>query len=230
MSHPSNPRRDFLRTVSIGSTIAAAAGLEACASSVSALTTSASPQSGREWDQSWVDRLKAPYRVVFNVTQVNDLGLMQAWMWMDGFKQAHGAGDSDLNAVLVFRHAAVAMMLNDAMWARMGITTSSGGGAPGSAAPSPPGKNPWLASSGSAGTQGPDYTISALRARGVIMLACNVALGGQISRLKQKENLAQADADQAIRGSLVPGCIVVPNGIFGVTRAQTAGCSYFAPG
>ena len=233
MDHRSNPRRDFLRTVSIGSTVAAAAGLEACASSVSALTTSPLTQPAGEWDLSWVDRVKAPFRVVFNITQKNDLGLMQTWMWMDGFRQAYGTQDKDLNAVLVFRHEAVAMMLDDAMWARMAIMESSSGTGSGNTTAAPPGRNPWLskpASSGSSGSQDTDYTISALRARGVIMLACNMALRGQVSRLRQKENLAADDADKAIRNAIVPGCYVVPNGIFAVSRAQVAGCAYFTPG
>jgi hypothetical protein len=231
VNHRLNPRRDFLRTVSIGSTIAAATGLEACASSVSALTTSPTPQPAGQWDLSWVDRIKAPYRVVFNITQKNDLGLMQSWMWMDGFRQAYGTEDKDLNAVLVFRHEAVAMMLDDAMWARMAITESSSSAGSGNAAPAPPGRNPWLTRSGSSATSGSqDYTISALRARGVIMLACNMALRGQVSRLRQKESLSAEDADKAIRGAIVPGCYIVPNGIFGVSRAEMAGCAYFAPG
>ena len=232
MNHRLNPRRDFLRTVGIGSTIVAATGLEACASSVSALTTSP-PQPARGFDLSWVDRLKAPFRVAFNITQKNDLGLMQTWMWMDGFRQAYGTEDKDLNAVLVFRHEAVAMMLDDAMWARMGILQSSGGTGSANAAATPPGRNPWLskpASNGPSGSQDTDYTISALRARGVIMLACNMALRGQVSRLRQKENLSADDADKAIRGAIVPGCYIVPNGIFAVSRAQMAGCAYFSPG
>jgi intracellular sulfur oxidation DsrE/DsrF family protein len=228
-----NPRRDFLRTVSLGSTVAAAAGLQACASSVAALTTSPPKQAGREWDLSWVDRLKAPFRVVFNITQKNDLGLMQTWMWMQGFQQAYGTEDNNLNAVLVFRHEAVAMMLDDAMWARMAITESSSGTGSGNTAAAPPGRNPWLskpASNGPSGSQDTDYTISALRARGVIMLACNMALRGQVSRLRQKENLTADDADRAIRNAIVPGCYIVPNGIFAVSRAQMAGCAYFSPG
>ena len=233
MNHRLNPRRDFLRTVSIGSTVAAAAGLEACATSVAALTTSPPQQPAGQWDLSWVDRLKAPYRIVFNITQKNDLGLMQAWMWMQGFQQAYGTEDNNLNAVLVFRHEAVAMMLNDAMWARMAIPESSSSAASGNAAAAPPGRNPWLTTAGSSapsGSQDTDYTISALRARGVIMLACNMALRGQVSRLRQKENLAADDADKAIRNAIVPGCYIVPNGIFGVSRAEMAGCAYFSPG
>ena len=231
MNHRSNPRRDFLRTVSVGSAVAATAGLQACASSVAAITTSTPPQPARGFDLSWVDRLKAPYRVAFNITQKNDLGLMQTWMWMDGFRQAYGTEDKDLNAVLVFRHEAVAMMLDDAMWARMAIMESSAGTGSGNTAATPPGRNPWLTKAGSSATSGSqDYTISALRARGVIMLACNMALRGQVFRLKQKENLAQEDADKAIRSAIVPGCYIVPNGIFGVSRAEMAGCAYFAPG
>ena len=46
----------------------------------------------------------------------------------------------------------------------------------------------------------------------------------------RRRHLAQDDADKAIRNAIVPGCYIVPNGIFAVSRAQMEGCAYYAPG
>ena len=42
-------------------------------------------------------------------------------------------------------------------------------------------------------------------------------------------NLTADDADRAIHNAIVPGCYIVPNGFFVVSRAQKVGCAYFSP-
>jgi len=188
---------------------------------------------------SWVARLTRPHRVVFDVTKISDGdALWQTTSWMQGYGDAEGATDADLNAVLVFRHGAVAMVLSDAMWARL----DPGGARPTQpAATTPPSnnttatkRNPYLgdASAPPASTNGMQgrITIRRLMARGVIMLACNNALGGQAYSLKQKEGITEADAQAQVRASVAEGVYVMPNGIFSVARAQEAGCSLFMPG
>src|SRR5215216_6698038 len=124
-------RRTFLRHVSLGTTVIGGAGvLQACgaqaASARSVLPpspTSPRPQ-GSKWDMSWVSRVNRPHRVVFDVTKIAEgQALWQASSWMRGYVEAEGATDDDLNAVLVFRHAAVTMVLDDAMWARLGVSS-----------------------------------------------------------------------------------------------------------
>jgi len=168
--------------------------------------------------------------VVFDVTKISDGdALWQATSWMQGYAEAEGATDADLNAVLVFRHSAVTMVLNDAMWTRLGVAS----GRADSTASTGPKRNPYLGDvtpvAMTPGTHSP-MTVRKLMARGVIMLACNNALNGQAYALKDKEKISETDAQAQVRASVADGVYIMPNGIFSVARAQEAGCSLFMPG
>src|SRR5205814_5665297 len=144
---------------------------------------------------------------------------------------AYGTTDDELNPVLMIRHAAVPMVLSDGMWERLGtgealsLKDSAG---------QPTKRNPFLthAEPRDSTSQQPPVdrrssgTLDALIERGAIVLACGYALRGQASRLAKKEKLSDADARAQIHANLVPGVYAVPNGIFGVGRAQEAGCQY----
>jgi intracellular sulfur oxidation DsrE/DsrF family protein len=227
-------RRHFLRAVSAGSSLLGiGALLEGCGvQSASARPAAPWPVPSRRgaWDMSWVGRVNRPHRVVFDITKISDGdALWQASSWMEGYAQAEGAGDSDLNAVLVFRHAAVTMVLEDEMWARLNTKASTPEQKPTAATQ----RNPYLgeattaAASGSATGQ---MTIRRLMARGAIVLACNNALNGEAFSLKQRENISESEAQSQIRASVAHGVYVMPNGIFSVARAQEAGCALFIPG
>jgi intracellular sulfur oxidation DsrE/DsrF family protein len=230
------PRRSFLRTISVGSSLGAVGLLDACALHAAPVETGAAavqPSTSRRatWDMSWVARVNRPHRVVFDVTKVSDGdALWQTTSWMQGYTEAEGATDADLNAVLVFRHAAVTMVLNDAMWTRLGVSS----GRADSTASSGAKRNPYLGDAAAAPSTTPNVhgpmTIHRLMARGVIILACNNALNGQAFTLKQKESISESDAQAQIRASVADGVYVMPNGIFSVARAQEAGCALFMPG
>jgi len=222
--------------MSIGSSILGAGGLlDACAAqSTLARGGTQSPQPAgvrrTTWDMSWVSRVNRPHRVVFDVTKISDGdALWQTTSWMQGYAEAEGATDAELNAVLVFRHGAVVMVLDDAMWTRLGV---SGGRTDQTGAATK--RNPYLGDvnpppAPTTGMSGP-MTIRRLMARGVIILACNNALNGQAYSLKEKEHLSETDAQAQVRSSVADGVYVMPNGIFSVARAQEAGCSLFNPG
>jgi len=57
---------------------------------------------------------------------------------------------------------------------------------------------------------------------------CNLALGGfayQVAdKTKQRVDTIRAELEH----SLVPGATLVPSGIFGVARAEEAGCHYMS--
>ena len=237
------PRRSFLRAMSVGGSLLGTAGLlHGCATQAPLLreaTHAPPPPASRRttWDMSWVTRLSRPHRVVFDVTKISDGdALWQANTWMQGYADAEGATDDDLNAVLVFRHGAVAMLLNDEMWGRLDPAAARGSQAPATPAPSAPAmkRNPYLGDGSPPPAAGNGMhgrvTIRRLMSRGVIMLACNNALGGQAYSLKQKEGISEADAQAQVRASVVAGAYIMPNGIFSVARAQEAGCSLFMPG
>jgi hypothetical protein len=138
MSRPSEhdsvtPRRQF-----IGELAAGAAALAAVACSPAAAATSASSQapapaappsaskhssmpetSELTWDTSWMNRITAKHKVVFDSPQINDGdALYNAAGYFDWVKDVFKTGDSDSSIVVVLRHAAVPMLYNDAMWAK----------------------------------------------------------------------------------------------------------------
>lgn len=211
------PRREFVRTVSVSSALAAATSLAGCATAGGTAVVPALPGSGSSsWDMSWLDRLTAPHRVVFNVTERNEIGLMQAGMLMDGHAAAEGLTDKDLNVVLVFRHQAVGLLVADDVWSELGYgSTPTAGGNPHRRDKSAPNEA---------------ATLPELQRRGAILIACNIALRGTISRLKEKRGLSQEEAERVTKRSLIPGSYIMPNGVYAVARAQSAGCGYFRPG
>jgi intracellular sulfur oxidation DsrE/DsrF family protein len=62
--------------------------------------------------------------------------------------------------------------------------------------------------------------------RGVIVLACNLALRDCVELVKSRSGLNDEDARKEAIAALVPGVILQPSGVFAAVRAQEAGCSY----
>lgn len=145
---------------------------------------------------------------------------------MSGYEQALSAR-KDFTPVLILRHAASVMVLNDAMWERLGIAEKDKLKDPTSGEISK--RNPFLVF-----TQGDKHSMTGSQAsidnllkQGAILLACNVALIGVTYRHRQKEtSLTQQEAHTEVRRHVIPGAYVMPNGIFAVSAAQDAGCHY----
>jgi len=62
--------------------------------------------------------------------------------------------------------------------------------------------------------------------RGSIALVCDFALGHLARRLATKAKRDQATVHNELRAGLVPGSYLMPSGIFGLAKAQNAGCAY----
>ena len=211
-------RRNFLRTVGAGSALGAGGLLGA----FDTIAAAPAVRAVRAWDMSWVARITRAHRVVFDVRKIDDgTPLWQATSWMQGYAETENTTDADHNVVLVLRHESVRMALNDAMWTR--LTEEAG---------APAKRNPWLGDDAPASptAAGMMPTLRKLMARGVIVLACNNALNGQTFTLTKKEGLSEAQAQSQLRASVGEGIYVVPNGVFGVSRAQSAGCTFFLAG
>ncbi len=72
----------------------------------------------------------------------------------------------------------------------------------------------------------PDGGLDTLIGRGAIVLGCNMALGGFAQQTAKKTKQSSDDVKKEFTDNLVPGVTLVPSGIFGVIRAEQAGCSY----
>lgn len=230
-SHPS--RRAFVTDVG---RLATAVALTGCAAQrtaeAAAVPDSHSPLSERpslgEFDLSWVARLAGvANRAVFDSPSMEEppesTALDEAARYMDNVATVYGA-TAPVRVVLVLRASALPIALTDEAWAQYGLGAMLNVKDPVTGAPAT--RNPfWRETPGPTPALTPP-SLQDIVQRGAIVLACDFALTHLARRLAQK--LGQ-DADALhgdLRRQLVPNGFAVPSGIFGVIRAQNAGCAY----
>jgi hypothetical protein len=217
-------RRDFLARFA-GAAAVAAGGLGLTPSPLSAADLP--PPVTDKWDVTWADRLTGRARGVFDSPEISDGGgLFRSVMWMNQNKEIYGLKDEEMSAVLVIRHGAIPMVATDEYWARYKVgkkrkvndwTMNK-----------PAERNPFITHPSPDGkpTPGSQYALDALMKRGGIVLACNLAFGQIVYEVGKAEKLEGPDARARALTYLLPGVILQPSGVFGVLRAQAAGCAY----
>ena len=193
-----------------------------------------------EWDLTWRDRVRGPFRAVFDSPVVNyGSGLWRAADWKRTIPTVYKAKDKDVTAVLVIRHEAIPMIMNHAYWERHDIAAelrkaaSSGNESSGnepsgnesSAAPAPK-HNPYLSREEDE-NKGRGPTIDSFLASGGIVLACNYAFGFMVSKEARKAGIKQDEARAIVLQQVIPGVILQPSGFFAVIEAQRSGCHFF---
>jgi hypothetical protein len=57
-----------------------------------------------------------------------------------------------------------------------------------------------------------------------------VALRGHARRLAKNANVTPEEAAKEFTANIIPGITLIPSGVWGVNRAQEAGCTYLAGG
>lgn len=222
----SNPsRRTFIANVASGASAIAAVGLSA---TTVLAQGAASPAAQGEWDLSWLDRVqRAKHKIVFDSPAIGDgMALNNAVTWLNGYREVYQTTDADMAAVVVFRHKGLPVALNDDMWARLKLgedekVKDSATGETAMRNPfasvKPDDKNPPVM---------PGAGVDGLIARGVIVLACNLALMRHAGPLAKAEGISREQAQQALIASVLPGVIRMPSGVFATSRAEEAGCVF----
>jgi hypothetical protein len=217
----SHDRRRFLRLLG-GTSALAAAGLPR---SLSAAEPAHPVAADETWDMSWVDRVRGKFRAVFDSPELSEgAGLFRAIMWCNQYKDVYATARTEMSPVLVIRHAAIPLVMNDDYWKRYKIGKETKMKAMGSkkwieANPirvAPPGTPPEWAS----------YNLEQFLSSGGIVLACNLAFGEAVATVRAAEKLDEKAARARAIELLIPGVILQPSGVFAVLRAQEAGCKY----
>lgn len=228
-----NSRRDFVLTVG---RLTSAVAVTACVTprtAQAALPAAPPPRPAGDWDVTWLDRLAgATDRAVFDWPDVGDPSdptvLEIAERYLDGCAAVYGSHRYDARVVLNIRHRAVPAALDDAAWQRFALGAEYDVKDPATGKPAV--RNPfWRHAAGSTAAGSTAFvvpTIDALVQRGAIVLVCDFALSHLASRLASKANRSTDDVHRELRGAFVPGSFAVPSGIFGLARAQNAGCAY----
>jgi hypothetical protein len=171
----------------------------------------------------WVDKVTGKQRAIFDSPGVSDgAALFRAVMWMNQYKEVYGTPRTDMSAVVVFRHEGIVLAMKSEYWRlykvgkELKIKDEKGKDSV---------KNPIEGPTD--GTESKSqYNIPGFIAAGGIVLACNLAFGGLVAEVRQKEKLTREQADAKVRALLIPGVQLMPSGIFAAMRAQEAGCNY----
>jgi len=239
------PRRQF-----IGELAAGAAALAAVACAPAAAATSAAsqapapatsapapkdplpPQSEMKWDTSWMERVTAKHKAVFDSPQISDGGALDmADGYLGWVKDVFGTGDSDASVVVVLRHEAVPMLYNDAMWSKYPLGTLTKTLEQKTKAPAK--RNVFYQKLGNNGQpesdEKPAPTIKSLTKRGVIFVGCDLATRAFSYEIAQKTKQGERaihDIYEELRHNLVPQATLMTTGVFATLLAQEAGCSF----
>ena len=182
---------------------------------------------GGEWDLSWIRRIEAASdRAVFDWATMGDPGdpivLQIADRYFGNCAVIYGADAARPSVVLNIRTTATAAALTDEAWDQYGLGTDTGAIDPDTKAPAR--RNPFWRRAAAAPAGMPD--LAGLLERGAIALVCDFALGHLARRVGTRIGRAPAPVHEELRGRLVPGGFLVPSGIFGLARAQNAGCAF----
>src|SRR6266540_365144 len=136
-----------------------------------------------------------------------------------GKNENYGTKDSDNSAVIVLRHSAIPIAMQDALWAKYKLGEAFSikeGEAPATrnifadVMPLPL----------------PGTGLKALLAAGVLVGCCDVALAVYSAMVAQKMSMDAAAVKAEWVAGLLPGVQVVPSGVLAVARSQEKGCAY----
>ncbi|MGI8510766.1 MAG: hypothetical protein ACR2MQ_15770 [Gemmatimonadaceae bacterium] len=191
-------------------------------------STHAAAPAGK-WDLSWIDRLAtATDRAVFDWPAMEDpedsTTLDHAARYLDNCEAAYEPGTYEARVVLTIRARAVPTALTDAAWQHHALGVEYNVKDPVTHQPAV--RNPfWHRAPGPITAVTPP-TLEDLVRRGAIVLVCDFALGHLAKRLATKSGRDVDEVRRELRGEFVPNSFAVPSGIFGLVRAQNAGCAY----
>ncbi|HVT38908.1 MAG TPA: hypothetical protein VHE78_07680 [Gemmatimonadaceae bacterium] len=179
-----------------------------------------------DWDLSWTSRLKGKHKAVFDVPEIESgFGVYRASSWAAQYADVLEAPPADLSPVIVLRGHAVVLGLQQAFWDKYEVGRTVRATHPVTVSETT--KNPVLLDERDR-LPAPlaNAALHKQLGRGVIVLACNVALQNWIDLIKTKRKVSEADARTEAIAALVPGVILQPSGVFAATLAQEHGCTY----
>lgn len=179
-----------------------------------------------DWDVTWPARIKGKHKAVFDVPEVESgYGVWRASAWARQYADVFKIPEKELSPVVVVRHSAIILAMKQSYWDKYGIGEAKKVTHPLTGEPTD--RNPVLLDE-SSGIPAPFNQAGLHRqlSRGVVVLACNLALMDCVDLIKKKEGLSDEAAYKEAVAYLVPGVILQPSGVFAAVLAQEAGCAY----
>ncbi|HTE31034.1 MAG TPA: hypothetical protein VK666_11720 [Chryseolinea sp.] len=174
--------------------------------------------------ETWFKKVKGKHKIVYDATEPND-GFPIIWSWV--FYQTNnqtGTPDNELSAVVVLRHGAIPLAMEDKLWEKYKFGETFKITDPNTTAAAT--KNPFYVPEAKMwidfGIQG----IKTLQTRGVMFCVCDMALTVNSVKTAAAMNLKAEDVKKEWVAGLLPGVQIVPSGVWAVGRAQEKGCAY----
>ena len=190
-----------------------------------------------DWKMAAFDQLiKRHYEIkqLYDVTEVDGgsvfFHILNA---LEGLHVGFGIDSDKIKIVGALRAKATVMNFNDSLWEKYKLGESLKIKDPKTGKPAT--RNIFYASSAGgpamhaskgAKQKGPaeeDYSIQALQARGVQLLACHMAIRGQSGFLAKKFKLKQEDVLNDLQSNLLPGVLIVPSGVSAIAVLESKG-------
>jgi intracellular sulfur oxidation DsrE/DsrF family protein len=173
---------------------------------------------------AWLDSIGGKQRQLFDMPEPHDgFGLVWAKVFLDTGPAAFGLPESDFGAVIVLRHFALPLALDDAIWRKYKLGQVAQLTDPASKAPA---ERNYFVRSRPGDLFYVDASLDKLIARGVKVGACNVALTAMSGMLAKRMELPHDEVRKEWLAGLIPGVQLVPSGIVAVNGAQSRACAY----
>jgi hypothetical protein len=226
MSNSGNPgsdRRDFLKQVATAGVVASAGALAPFARAEAEGLSHAAP-----FDDTWTQKVKsAKYRAVFDSSSIEDgLALMHATLFAQGYMEQLGAKPSEIVPVVVIRHSATPMALNDKLWEKYALgeyTKVKDRGTDAGAV-----RNLFARKDEKSNIVNPEASLESLLASGAVILVCNRAGRNLAARMAKQFNRDVEEVRAEVREGILPGLVWQPSGIYAIHRAQEVGCTFIS--
>jgi intracellular sulfur oxidation DsrE/DsrF family protein len=170
--------------------------------------------------ETWLNRITGKHKMLFDAPEVNG-GMPVVWprVWLNGNNENYATKDGDNSAVIVLRHSAIPIAMQDALWAKYKLGEVFG-----------------IKDGETLAVRNifadvmplplPGTGLKALLASGAQVGCCNVALTVYSGMVAQKMSMDAAAVKAEWVAGLLPGVQVVPSGVLAVARSQEKGCVY----
>jgi hypothetical protein len=212
-------RRDFLGLAALIATAGAAAALP---------MANAEAAQGPSTDFTrWLDSISGKHRIVLDVREPND-GMAIAWAWVYLFTgpQAYGVKENKMGTVMVLRHNAIPLALEDSMWTKYSLGEYFKINDPATSAPAV--RNPYYETP--VDPDVPDMTLKNHIERGVKVAACDMAIHYYSGQIAKAQGLKHEDVKGEWMASTLPKISHAPSGVVACQGAVAKGCSYVFAG
>jgi len=185
------------------------------------------PAEQAAWDITWTSRVTGSRRAIYDVPEIEDgFGFWRAVLARQQYVDVLKIPQSDISMVVVLRHNAISLAMNQSFWDKYNIGKDKKVKDPLKVEETT--HNPIAERTG-------DYALperfsgmalEPFMASGGIVLGCALAFQECIGRVQSGDKVDKDEAEKRAKAMLVPGVILQPSGVFAAQLAQDSGCRY----